>query len=353
MIKNIRIENYQSHKNTFLEFSEGINVISCNSNSGKTALLRALNWVINNRPQGIAFKSSFSDKKDLCEVSIDINNNIITRKKNNSVNSYEIGSSLIFDTLGNNIPIEVSNIINMSDINIQNQFEKHFLLTDSAGEVGRTINKVVNLDIIDELISNLNSKVLSINKEMDIKKQDLDKIYLNLDKFKDLDIIEKLINEITEADTKLNNYKNIVLTLNHIISELNKADRTIKETEDNFINLELQVNELQELWVNYNTKTHVQQELTLLCSATIVADNIINKSEQYLTYEIELQEFEELNIKYKSKNEDLTELKNLMDKWNSVSIKDSEEIIKNVEEEFNKFIEENNCPLCGRRGKNE
>ena len=68
MIKSLKIENFQSHKDSYLEFSNGINIISGKSNNGKTAILRALNWVITNRPQGIAFKSTFSDKKEICRV---------------------------------------------------------------------------------------------------------------------------------------------------------------------------------------------------------------------------------------------------------------------------------------------
>ena len=184
MIQSLKIKNFQSHKDTFLEFSTGINVISGQSNNGKTAILRALNWVITNRPQGIAFKSNFSDKKETCRVSLIINDIEITRERNNSINSYQIGSSL-FTTIGNDVPSEVISAINISDINCASQFERHFLLMDSPGEVGRTINKVVKLDDIDALISNISSKITSTNKELEIKKQDLDKLNLSLEKFKD------------------------------------------------------------------------------------------------------------------------------------------------------------------------
>src|SRR4030042_1376232 len=130
MLNSLKIENFQSHKNTFLEFSPGINIISGSSNNGKTAILRALHWTFFNRPQGIAFKSTFSDKKETCKVSLIINDTEITRERNNSINSYQVGSSL-FTTIGNDVPSEVSSAINISELNIQSQFEKHFLITDS------------------------------------------------------------------------------------------------------------------------------------------------------------------------------------------------------------------------------
>jgi len=127
MIKSLTIKNFQSHKNSQLDFSDGINVITGSSNCGKTAIIRALNFVITNRPQGLAFKSSFADKKETCKVSLVINNQEIIREKNTSINQYQVGGSL-FDTIGNDVPSEISSAINMSDINISTQFEKHFLL---------------------------------------------------------------------------------------------------------------------------------------------------------------------------------------------------------------------------------
>ena len=81
MIQSLKIQNFQSHKNSELVFSEGINIITGSSNNGKTAILRALGWVITNRPQGLAFKSYFADKKDSCKVTLTINGQKIVWEK--------------------------------------------------------------------------------------------------------------------------------------------------------------------------------------------------------------------------------------------------------------------------------
>ena len=70
MLSCLSIENFQSHEHSFLEFSKGINVITGSSDSGKTAILRALYWIIWNRPQGDSFKSWWGgDTK--CSLVID------------------------------------------------------------------------------------------------------------------------------------------------------------------------------------------------------------------------------------------------------------------------------------------
>ena len=55
MIDSITLKNFQSHINTKLVFSKGINVIVGRSNSGKTACLRGINLVNSNRPLGTDF----------------------------------------------------------------------------------------------------------------------------------------------------------------------------------------------------------------------------------------------------------------------------------------------------------
>ena len=64
MISGLLLKNFQSHKKTILHFHPGVNAIIGKSNSGKTAILRALYWIIYNRPSGISFVSFWNrDKK--------------------------------------------------------------------------------------------------------------------------------------------------------------------------------------------------------------------------------------------------------------------------------------------------
>ena len=57
MISQLTLRNFQSHKASRLRFHPGVNVITGPSDSGKTALLRALLWAVRNRPSGDAFRS--------------------------------------------------------------------------------------------------------------------------------------------------------------------------------------------------------------------------------------------------------------------------------------------------------
>jgi len=350
MLNSLKIENFQSHKNTFLEFSPGINIISGSSNNGKTAILRALHWTFFNRPQGIAFKSTFSDKKETCKVSLIINDTEITRERNNSINSYQVGSSL-FTTIGNDVPSEVSSAINISDINCASQFERHFLLMDSPGEVGRTINKVVKLDDIDALISNISSKITSTNKELEIKKQDLDKLNASLEKFKDYDLIENLVNQIVEYDSKVKTIENRVKLLSYIVTEGVRVGAIISSIENKYDGFEEEIKSLEQLWLNYNTNSALISDLKKIVTNIKELDSRIGVSEAILKHGEPLQEIENNVIKYLATSDVLNKIIYLKQNWDGYfeSMKKDEKLIEKYEKEFEDLLKEAGiCPLCER-----
>ena len=54
-IRRLVIDNFQSHEHTEVEFGSGLNVVVGPSDFGKSALVRALRWVLYNEPRGANF----------------------------------------------------------------------------------------------------------------------------------------------------------------------------------------------------------------------------------------------------------------------------------------------------------
>jgi exonuclease SbcC len=158
MINSLTIQNFQSHKKTELVFDNGINIIIGQSDSGKSAILRALNWVINNKPSGEAFRSSWGGET---EVNICLDDNQIHRIKGKE-NSYLMDVA-DFKSFGQDVPEEIKQQINFSPLNMAGQFDSPFLLAMSGGEVARYLNKIVHLDVIDKSLSNI-GRVLTKEK---------------------------------------------------------------------------------------------------------------------------------------------------------------------------------------------
>ena len=138
MIKKIWLKNFQSHENTHLEFEKGINSIIGNSDSGKTAIIRALLWVFTNRPLGDSIISNWADE---VAVGVRFSEGVeIIRRRNKDFNGYILKNrdkQLEFKAIGTDVPEEIRQVINMNSINIQKQFDSPFLLADTPGEVAR------------------------------------------------------------------------------------------------------------------------------------------------------------------------------------------------------------------------
>lgn len=167
MLKKLEIKNFQSHKNSTLEFRPGLNVIIGSSNCGKTVILRALNWIISNRPRGQNFiRHGTTD----CQVTLETDNTTIVRTRNKKENCYTINGEIL-TALSGNVPPQITDTLNLSDLNIQNQLDQHFLTQDSPGKVAQAINNVTHLENAEEASSKISNKINALARKIEIDKQ--------------------------------------------------------------------------------------------------------------------------------------------------------------------------------------
>lgn len=198
MINSLEITNLQSHKYSLLEFHKGVNIIKGRSHSGKSSIIRALRWALQNRPSGFYFKSHFSNKKDSTDVAIDFNNgDYISRVRNNSFNGYYLSRNENgLEALRTDIPDEIKAITQMNNINLQSQGDKYFMLQETPGTVAKELNNIVGLNIIDEV----NKRVSRIYDKADAKSKslliDIKDKKEEIKKYKHLKKAERLIKKI-------------------------------------------------------------------------------------------------------------------------------------------------------------
>ena len=106
MLTNLKIENFQSHKSTNLCFDKGVNAIIGKSDNGKTAAMRALYWVIKNKPNG---KSFIRHGKTTAKVELKVNGNSIVRMKNDKENQYILNGEIL-KAFGQDVPEEITEL---------------------------------------------------------------------------------------------------------------------------------------------------------------------------------------------------------------------------------------------------
>jgi len=233
MIKSLELHNFQSHKRSSLEFDPGVNVIIGPSDSGKTAVIRALRWLVWNRPLGDAMRSTWGGST---HVRITTEEGIVTRLKNNTEQGYvlKIGDKVKshFNAVRTDVPKEISDILNLNEINLQQQLDSPFLLTDSSGEVAKHFNKVAHLDQIDSGLKNVQSWLNEIARTITSDEQREQQLTDELKEFKDLDKFEIEVEILERQQTSMITLINQKRSLNSLIEELGEIDQDIEEQEE-------------------------------------------------------------------------------------------------------------------------
>jgi len=205
MFKTISIANIQSHTETSLDLSPGVNVVTGQSDSGKTGIIRSLFWLINNRPSGETLRNWNSDISDPMAVEVVLSEGgsiAINREKGKTsyMLSYK-GQEESFQAIKTDVPSEVSEVLNLSSYNLQSQHQTYFLLQDTPGEVARTLNELTGLSIIDSAFKKVSAKIRETTSKIESLKSDRDRGKEQLKQYDNLDSIRILIEDI-ERDTK-------------------------------------------------------------------------------------------------------------------------------------------------------
>ena len=227
MIKSLELYNFQSHKESSLEFDPGVNVIIGPSDSGKTAVIRALRWLVWNRPSGDAMQSTWGGET---KVELSIDDTFISRSKDKA-EQYQLGESE-YKAFGTTVPVEITQALNLNAINLQQQLDSPFLLTDSSGEVAKHFNKVAHLDQIDSGLKNVQSWLNEIARAITSDEQREQQLTEELKEFKDLDKFEIEVEILERQQTSMITMINQKRSLDSLIEELGEIDLDISEQEE-------------------------------------------------------------------------------------------------------------------------
>ena len=107
-IKSLKLINFQSHRETKINFHKGLTVILGQTDQGKSAIIRALKWVLYNEPRGTDFITAGSK---YCRVELEMEDgSIIIRERDGQRNRYILkqnGQEQIFEGFGNTVPFEI------------------------------------------------------------------------------------------------------------------------------------------------------------------------------------------------------------------------------------------------------
>jgi exonuclease SbcC len=214
-IRTLRIENFQSHELTELSFDDGLNVIVGASDNGKSAIIRALRWVLYNEPRGSDFMRVGATQ---CRVMIELSDGSrITRERTPSKNRYIVtkanGDEQIYEGFGNSVPKEVSDLTGVRKValdedaetalHLGTQLEPPFLLSEPGSIKAKAIGRLNGVHIIDAASRDTHRDLTRANADERGFREQLAEVEEELEQFSDLPYLENILLLVEEKQARL------------------------------------------------------------------------------------------------------------------------------------------------------
>ena len=291
MINSINIQNFQSHTNTTLELNAGVNAIVGPSDCGKSAVFRALNWLINNRPGGLEFHRWMGGDPS---VVLNLDDATITRTRWGNENIYKLDDQE-FKAFGTTVPEPIQDVLNISDINFQFQLDDPFMFGQTPGNIARKLNEVVDLAVIDKALFNINQRY---RQEVNQLKNAEDKKKLLSDELSEYDWLPDAENHLTgleQLDKSIINNKQQALALEIVIKEIGHIELEIDQVSTGPIKAEGEILKLIDLDNQIDKNFEDSETLDDLISEIEGLKEEVEKAQGCLQFEAGVQEANDLN----------------------------------------------------------
>jgi len=343
MIKKVEIKNFQSHKNTVVTFDKGMNVIIGSSDNGKTTIIRALQWVLYNKPTGDAFRSNWGGDT---QVTLHLDKNIIHRIRTNSKNLYILNNQE-FNAIGNSVPDEIQEVLKIDEINIQKQMDAPFILADTPGTVAAKFNELAGLEQIDTSLSYVQRQINQVKKRKDHLSENLKELRQELSRYNDLDTLIDQLQYIRNKEKQLIKLQDEKSKITFIITELQKIS-TRSMYLNNKVELETFINSMLSLYSKKKEILRKGKELRIISLQLHKTQARIQKLQLQVNLKSKVNTLLELLY---NKQKSLISCNNLQKLYNTIT--DIEKRRKNVRNKVNELEGKFKtnfppvCPLCG------
>lgn len=355
MISSIEYTNFRSWEHTILQLSDGLNIISGRTHSGKSNLIRGARWALDGKPRGDGFRRDGISNDESVSVTVSFSEKTFISKEKNpnkSINCYHIsGQKEPLKAIRSGVPDEVKSITKMGAENIQSQGDRYFFLNKTPGQVASEINKVIGLKIIDDKASKIKKIVSKFSNEFSVLDAQVEKTKHDLSAEKFI-IAAELYDEISNIGTAISNYDSVKTKSQKVKSLVDKIsyekEKELKAKRISAIGRDISsVNNKIKKYKRLNSFTNkifnIVSQIRACEKDLAYSDEIVGLSDDLGTIKSKVSGYEELAAKIAS----IKEIINLVSENRDISAKAAYTMSKSVEEidELKSLLE--TCPKCG------
>jgi len=291
-----------------------------------------------NKPAGTSFISWGTDKAKV-RLSVDDGKRII-RIRSKNTNIYRFGGKKKpYVAFGNDVPKDIAKILNLSEINFQSQHSAPFWFCETAGEVSRQLNSIVNLELIDSTLTNIASELRTTTTVIAITEKALDKA---VQQKRELDYVKDLNQDLKNVENLQKQYEEDTRKHSTIDELVNRAGLY----KSRYKNAREQVTDglnVISIGDSYLKTVDLTKKLSKLIETSLDLQEIIDANPPSLL------PLEKLNKKKERIIEQYERLNSLIKSVESRKCEKQHSKIKlqKFKEEMQKIIK-GKCPLCGQ-----
>lgn len=291
--KRLEIQNFQSHVDTVIDFSADFNVIIGPSDTGKSAIIRALRKLVRDDPSGKGF---LHNGKSECIIKLTVEKNgslfDIIRKITPSKNLYYIGENE-FGGFGREIPEEVQGVLEMTLIELENgskidlhfvdQFDAPFMVSrGAAGERSKLFGYIGGLHVLDRAITQVNSDIRRGNTELKSQASIKTGLQQKIECFQDLTVAKTRLNELNALITSAQNRARVLSNLQNTQQQLQEIvaqgkylrSRNLPKLQIDFNVFRLKQRSIRELVTIQQQLQNVEKQITQISNTAIPSINV-------------------------------------------------------------------------------
>jgi chromosome segregation ATPase len=299
-IKQLQLENFQSHKNTVLNFHPFFNCLIGNGNSGKSSIVRALSFILS----GTWDKSWVRHQQDYCRIVLTTDTNIkIIREKGEKVNKYILQvpnqKDQIYENFGKAIPEPIVKILQIFSVqldkdeelnlNLSNQMDSLFLLSKPGSFKAKLLGKLSGAHFLDHALRELNKDKKNLTLEKRTKEIEV------------LDLQKKLI-EYSDLDERKKRLDVVGIKIEETIRKLEYLDK-LKRL---FFNTSIWKQQYQDILTQEEKIEKVNTNFGVELDSLVDRFNKLKKiAQKYTDLNQSITQFEEKEVEIESKKQQL------------------------------------------------
>jgi DNA repair exonuclease SbcCD ATPase subunit len=311
-IKQVKLINFQDHKETTVDFTEGVNLIVGSSDAGKSAILRAVNFVFQNDLRGNSFIRVGTTE---CSVTIVFSDGVeITRVKSTDVNNYilkdENEELHVFSKVASTVPEQIQKYLGNPPLDDKkrpiayaDQMANLFLVDLNSSDLPRTLSELTGIQHLQTAAETLGKNARSFDRSIKERNDKIKKLnddlvqYQYVDKdYESISTIQSELNNLSNTLENINKARNFIKINNEISSEAKKINN-LSSKYKSLADIKPQIENLSNL-------------LTSIKTSRINLSFHVKKTKEFKSTKADLDKYSSLcNEVFKNKLESVSGLK--------------------------------------------